>query len=84
MHTDTLEVRDATVTVDDEGNWKVIDPGGYHSESLLFLLQGVEIGVYPPPTLPQGAWYVQGAIEKMGAKMVSVDPPIEYEPGRVY
>ena len=84
MHTYTLQIGKAIVTVDDEGNWQIVDNPGGHDESLLFLLQGIEIGVYPPPTLPKGAWYAQGAIEKMGARMVSVDPPIESVPGRVY
>ena len=84
MHTWTLEIGKATVTVDDEGNWKIVDNPNGHDQSLLLLLQGVELGVYAPPTLPRGAWYAQGAIETFGAKVVHIDPPIESEPGRVY
>ena len=84
MHTYTLQIAKATVTVDDEGNWQIVDNPGGHDESLLELLGSLGIGVHPLPTLPEGTKYVKDAIDTMGAKMVGVDPPIEYELGRVY
>lgn len=87
MRTYTLEIIGITVTVDDEGNWKVIDnPKQLDGEGLLELLEDVELGVYPPPTFPRGMHYVAGAIEKMEAKLLKVEPPFEYDddPNIVY
>ena len=88
MRTYTLEIIGITVTVDDEGNWKVVDnPKQLDEEGLLELLEDVELGVHPPPTFPPGMHYVAGAIENMKAKLLKVDPPFDYDnddPNMVY
>ncbi len=80
MYTWTLKIGKATVTVDDEGNWQIVE--GH--ESLLELLNGIERGVTKPGGLPEGSRYVQAAIDRFGAELVGVDPPMEHDPGMVY
>ena len=70
------------VTVDDEGNWKIVDNPNGHDQSLLLLLQGVELGVYAPNYPSPGSVVCAGGNQTtFGAKVVHIDPPIESKPG---
>ncbi|MDE2836708.1 MAG: hypothetical protein OXL97_04275 [Chloroflexota bacterium] len=82
-----LEVMGAIVTVDDEGNWRVVDnPKQVDEESITVLLDDACLDLLWVPTFPPGMHYVAGAIENMDAKLLGVDPPFEYsdDPNIVY
>ena len=76
-----LEVMGAIVTVDDEGDWKVVDnPKEIDKESILILLHTAgEYELPLIPTFPSGLSYAAWAVDKMDGKLLEIDPPFQYE-----
>ena len=80
----TLEVDGVTVTVDDEGIWKIIaNPNQLNEEMLLTFLYDARASS-SMATFPPGMTYVRAAVEEMDAKLISIDPPFEFDPNMVY
>ena len=83
-----LEVMGAIVTVDDEGDWKVIEKSEQiDEESVLLLLQWACMDPIWVPTFPDGVAYANCAINDMEGKLLEIDPPFSDEPlpeGTVY